>query len=105
MLLTWTHASFFEELLFRAFVITKGSSFLGGGMRADLAAALFSAVFFGYSHYYYQGMHGALTTGAAGLAFAMLYLWFGRKNILPLVLAHGVVNSIGMTLPFRGIGD
>lgn len=37
------------------------------------------AVFFGYRHYYYQGMHGALVTDAAGLAFAGLYLWFGRR--------------------------
>lgn len=105
MFLTWTHASFFEELLFRAFIIDKTGRFLGGGGKAALIAAFFSAVFFGYRHYYYQGMNGALTTGAAGLAFALLYLWFGRRNILPLVLAHGVVNSIGMTTRFLGIAD
>ena len=103
MLLTWTHASLFEELLFRAFVINRASSYLGGGLVADLTAAVFSAVFFGYRHYYYQGMNGAITTGAAGLAFALLYLWFGKKNILPLVFAHGTMNSIGMTFRFLGI--
>ncbi|MEP2100870.1 MAG: CPBP family intramembrane glutamic endopeptidase [Parasphingorhabdus sp.] len=84
MLLVWTHGSFFEELLFRAFVIDRSSHFLGGGLKADLTAALISSVFFGYRHYCYQGMHGALITGAGGFVFAVFYLWFGRKNIVPL---------------------
>ena len=103
MLLVWTHGSFFEELLFRAFIVNRASSFLGGGFKADVIAAVFSAVFFGYRHYYYQGMNGALTTGALGLAFAILYLWFGRKNILPLILSHGAINSLGMTMRFLGL--
>ncbi len=105
LFLTWTHASFFEELLFRAFIIGKTSRFLGEGLWADLFAVVFAAIFFGYRHYYYQGMNGALKTGAAGLSLGLLYLWFGRRNILPLALAHGVVNSLGMTLRFLGIDD
>lgn len=105
MALVWTHGSFFEELLFRAFIIDRSSRFLGGGLKADLAAALLSSVFFGYRHLYYQGMHGALITGAGGLAFAMLYLWFGRTNILPLVFGHGILNSLAQTLRFLGIRD
>lgn len=105
MLLVWTHGSFFEELLFRAFVIDRTSTAFGGGWKADVGAALFSSIFFGYRHYYYQGMHGALITGAGGFAFAMLYLWFGRKNIMPLVLAHGIFNSLGQTFRFLAIED
>lgn len=105
MLLVWTHGSFFEELLFRAFVINRASHFLGGGLKADLIAVLISSIFFGYRHYYYQGMNGALITGAGGFAFAMLYLWFGRKNIMPLILAHGIFNSLGQTFRFLGIED
>lgn len=105
MVLVWTHGSFFEELLFRAFIIDRSSRFLGGGLRADLAAALLSSAFFGYRHFYYQGMHGALITGAGGFAFAILYLWFGRTNILPLVFAHGILNSLAQTQRFLGVRD
>lgn len=105
MLLVWTHGSFFEELLFRAFVIDHSSRFLGGGLRADIAAAILSSIFFGYRHYYYQGMHGALISGAGGLAFALLYIWFGRRNILPLVFAHGIFNSLAQTFRFLGMRD
>lgn len=105
MLIVWTHGSFFEELLFRAFVIDRASTALGGGLRMDLIAVLIGAIFFGYRHYYYQGLHGALITGAGGLAFGLLYLWFGRKNILPIILAHGAFNSIAQTFRFLGIED
>ena len=105
MLLVWTHGSFFEELLFRAFIIDHSSRFLGGGLRADLAAAFLSSVFFGYRHFYYQGMHGALISGAGGFAFALLYIWFGRRNILPLIFAHGIFNTLGQTFRYLGIRD
>lgn len=100
MFLVWTHTAFFEELLFRAFIITRGSDFLGGGIKADLVAVVFAALFFGYRHYYYQGMKGAIVTGTIGLVLGLLYIWFGRKNILPLVFAHGIINSIGQTVRF-----
>ena len=103
MLLTWTHASFFEELLFRAFIINRASTFLGSGLKADLIAVVFSAVFFGYRHYYYQGINGALQSGAIGLTLGLLYIWYGRKNILPLVFAHGIMNSIGQSIRFLGL--
>ncbi len=105
MLLVWTHGSFFEELLFRAFVIDRSSQFMGVGLRADLVAAFISSVFFGYRHFYYQGMHGALISGAGGFAFALLYIWFGRRNILPLIFAHGIFNSLGQTFRYLGIRD
>lgn len=103
--LVWTHGSVFEELLFRAFVISKSSLIMGGGKWADLAAVTLSAIFFGYRHYYYQGLHGALVTGGIGLTFGLLYLWFGRRNILPLILTHGVANSLAQTIRFLGVSD
>lgn len=103
MFITWTHSAFFEELLFRAFIINRTSKFLGGGIWADIGAVLFAAVFFGYRHYYYQGMHGAITTGAIGLTFGILYVWFGKRNIWPLVLTHGTINSMNHTARYLGI--
>jgi membrane protease YdiL (CAAX protease family) len=100
MVLVWTHGSFFEELLFRAFVITKGEAVLGGSRAASIAAVIMAAIFFGYRHYYYQGMHGAIITGLIGLLFGLIYIWIGRRNILPLAFAHGLANSIAQTSRF-----
>jgi membrane protease YdiL (CAAX protease family) len=105
MLIVWTHAAFFEELLFRAFIIGRSSAFLGGGVRADFLAVLFAGIFFGYRHYYYQGLHVALMITIVGWVLGLLYLWFGRANLLPLILAHGLIDTIGMTTRFLGIKD
>jgi membrane protease YdiL (CAAX protease family) len=102
MALVWTHGSFFEELLFRAFVITKAQTALGGTRMAGIVAVVLSAIFFGYRHFYYQGLHGAFVTGMIGLVFGLIYLWFGRRNIWPLILAHGLANSIAQTDRFLG---
>lgn len=102
MLLVWTHGSTFEELIFRAFVITKTSLLLGDRRWADIIAVVLAAVFFGYRHYYYQGMNGAIVTGGIGLTFGLLYIWFGRKNIIPLILGHGLINSFVQTMRFLG---
>lgn len=101
----WTHGSFFEELLFRAFIINRVSVGLGDSWGARILALLVSSVFFGYRHAYYQGIHGALITGAGGFAFGVFYLWFGRQNILPLIFAHGIFNTLGQTFRYLGIED
>lgn len=105
LVLVWTHGSFFEELLFRAFIISKASTVLGGNLRSDLIALFASSAFFGYRHAYYQGMHGALITGAGGFAFGALYLWFGRRNLIPLIFAHGTFNTLSQTVRFLGLED
>ena len=100
MAIVWTHGSFFEELLFRAFIITKGEAALGGTRIASLLAVVLAAIFFGYRHYYYQGMHGAVVTGGIGLVFGLIYLKIGRQNIMPLIIVHGIANSIAQTSRF-----
>jgi len=105
MALVWTHGSFFEELLFRAFIINHTSEALSGGLRGDIIALIISSAFFGYRHAYYQGWHGALVTGAGGFAFGVFYLWFGRSNIIPLIFAHGAFNTLGQTFRYLGIED
>lgn len=105
MVLVWTHGSFFEELLFRAFIINHTSEALGGGLRSDILALIISSAFFGYRHAYYQGWHGALVTGAGGFAFGVFYLWFGRRNVMPLIVAHGAFNTLGQTFRYLGIED
>ena len=100
MALVWTHGSFFEELLFRAFIITKLGDGLGGGKTASILAAVIAAIFFGYRHAYYQGLHGALITGCVGLLFGLIYLKLRHTTILPLILVHGAANSIAQTSRF-----
>lgn len=103
MVLVWTHGAFFEEMLFRAFIINRFGSFLGGSTAATLVSVVVAAVFFGYRHAYYQGLYGFVVTGAIGLGLGLFYVWIGRKNLLPQILAHGYMNTIGFTARFLGL--
>lgn len=100
--LVWTHGSFFEELLFRAFIISKLMDVTPDGKWSGVAAAVLAAIFFGYRHYYYQGAYGALVTGCIGLLFGLIYLRLRKTTILPLILVHGAANSIAQTSRFLG---
>ncbi len=103
--LVWTHSAFFEEMLFRAFIIDRLGAFLGGSTAATLVSVTLAAIFFGYRHAYYQGAYGFVVTGVIGFGLGLVYVWFGKNNLLPQILAHGYVNSIGFTMRFLGLRD
>ena len=103
--LIWTHTAFFEELLFRAFIINRLEAFFGDMRWATPIAVVLAAAFFGYRHYYYQGLHGAFVTGCIGLSLGIYYVKRGRHNLWPMFLAHGSVNTLGFTFRFLGIED
>lgn len=105
LVLIWTHGSFFEEMLFRAFLIDRLAVFMGGETAATLLAAVLAAIFFGYRHAYYQGPFGFVVTGTIGLAMGLFYIWVGRTNLMPQILAHGYMNTIGFTMRFLGLRD
>jgi len=105
LVIIWTHTAFFEELLFRAFIINRLEAFLGDMKWATPMAVVLAAVFFGYRHYYYQGVHGAIVTGCIGLTLGIYYVRRGRHNLWPMFLAHGFVNTLGFTFRFLGIDD
>ena len=58
---------------------------------------------FGAAHLY-QGLSGAISTGLIGLGFALLYVGTGKKLLAP-VLAHMVVDAIGVTQLYLGINS
>ena len=102
--LVWTFAAFGEEITYRGFLLERGAHALGGAPPAYWIAAVASAVLFGYGHYY-KGMTGVLDSGVAGLILATAYLMSGR-NIWTCVLAHGFIDTFGVTWLFLGLpGD
>ena len=61
-------------------------------------ANLVQAILFGLIHWY-QGIPGIVLTGTVGLIFGAFYFLPGR-NLWPLILAHGIINSISFTIIF-----
>lgn len=98
--LAWTTAAFGEELLFRGFLLGRVRELLGGGPVAGGVAAVIQAIPFGLLHAY-QGRTGMLVTGLVGLAFGLAY---ARLRVLwPLVIAHGMLDTIGLVAIYAGV--
>lgn len=95
---SWGSAAIGEELLARGFLQYRLE-----GMTNTVAAVILQAVIFSVAHFY-QGLAGILYTFVVGLVFGTVYVRCGR-NLLPLVIAHGVIDTIAVTLLYMGRAD
>lgn len=98
----WVIGGFAEEMLFRAFLISRFETLFSYIPYGLILAVILPAILFGQQHYYYQGISGAFATGGVALISGILYLVF-KRNLWPLTLSHGLANSIGLTLIYTGI--
>lgn len=99
--LGWGSAAFGEEMLFRGFIATRIETLLGGGRAATAAAALLQATLFGAVHGFLGGA-GMIKAGLLGLVWSAGYFRYGR-NLWPLVIAHGLVDTVGLTALYLGV--
>lgn len=97
--IAWSTTAFGEELLFRGFLLGRLRALLGSGLGVGVAAAFVQTLMFGLAHAY-QGPTGILVTGLIGLVFGLLYL---RLRVLwPLVIAHGLIDTVGLLALYAG---
>lgn len=92
--IAWIIGGFFEEIIFRGFLINSISNLFPKKVGYIIAIFL-SLIIFGYLHSY-QGISGQILTGATGLLLSVLYLKF-NKNIWLCILTHGFLNTISLT--------
>lgn len=100
--LSWVSAGFGEEMFFRGFLMTRLETFLHDTRFASLLVVVLPALLFGYVHVYYQGLAGFVNAGVIGLIFGSFFLLY-KRNLWPLVVAHGFINSIAFTAEFMGL--
>jgi hypothetical protein len=98
----WGAAAFGEELVYRGFLNARLTQVFGGGLAAAAVAAVGQALLFGLAHAY-LGPRGVLNASAIGLVSAGVFLADGR-NLWPLIVAHGLVDTVGLTLIRLGVG-
>jgi membrane protease YdiL (CAAX protease family) len=85
MVLKYAVGAYSEELITRAYLITRLTGLLGSPTRAVVLAALAFS-----SYHVYQGVAGTVDVFVFGLVFGVVYLLFGR--IWPLVIGHALSN-------------
>lgn len=95
----WIGAAFGEEIFFRGFLLAKFRTLFGGGRLALALAILAQGVWFGAGHAS-QGLSGMIVTGAIGVLLAIFYVSRARGSLFPLIIGHGLVNSVGLTVNY-----
>jgi uncharacterized protein len=102
VVVSWVVGAFAEEMLFRAMLISRFEKLFSKFRYAPLIAVVLQSIIFGQQHFYYQGLTGALATGAIALVSGALYM-FLKRNLWPLILSHGMANMLGLTLIYTGV--
>jgi membrane protease YdiL (CAAX protease family) len=99
--IAWGAAAFGEELLYRGFIFQRLTDALGPSGWATTVALLMQAALFAAGHAY-LGPHGMLNAGALGLVAGLAFVRSGR-NLWPLIIAHGLVDTVGITALYIGV--
>ena len=95
----WIGTALGEELFFRGIVLAKFQMLFGRGPIGAGLAAISQAIWFGAGHAS-QGLSGMILTGVIGLVFALYFLTRARRSLVPLMLVHGLVNTITLTIAY-----
>ena len=84
-------AGFYEEFMFRGFLMQGVAMCFGANRRAWMAACIIQAALFGASHAY-QNPLGMAITGTLGLLTGVIVLASGR-NLWPVIIGHGLYDA------------
>jgi hypothetical protein len=100
LLIVWTFAAFGEEIGYRGYLLTRAAD-LGRRSPAAYYLGVFAvSALFGIGHFY-KGPSGMIDSGFAGLILGAAYLLSGR-NLWACILAHGFIDTFGVTMLFFG---
>jgi hypothetical protein len=97
----WVGAAIGEELFFRGMLLSKFTTLFGGGRSALVLAILAQAIWFGAGHAS-QGVSGMIMTGVIGAVVGTYFLTRGRRALIPLMIGHGLVDTVSQTIYFIG---
>jgi len=92
----WVTAAFFEEVVYRGFLLRNLLRLAGGGGMAVFTMSLLHAIPFGILHLY-QGLLGVITTGLVAVVFGIFYALQGR-NLWALIIVHGLIDTLSVVI-------
>ena len=97
----WFTAGFLEELVWRGYLMNRLVDLQGKETKLAWVISLVgSAIIFGLGHTY-QGLGGVIRITAFGLLFGAAFLTT-RRNLWPVIIAHGVLNTIDFVQTYFG---
>src|SRR5437764_5054230 len=84
-------AGFYEEFMFRGFLMQGLAMFFGGSRGGWIVACVLQGALFGFAHAY-QNPLGIAITGTLGVLMGLLVLASGR-NLWPVIIGHGLFDA------------
>ena len=96
LVITWSVAAVFEELIFRGYLINRLIDLLGESFPMKFIIVILAGAVFGFVHFY-QGWHGVITAGMIGVLQSVVFLLNKRKLLIPMVI-HGTFDTIGFMM-------
>ncbi|HEX4653719.1 MAG TPA: type II CAAX endopeptidase family protein [Candidatus Udaeobacter sp.] len=84
-------AGFYEEFMFRGFLMQGLAMLFGASRTAWIVACLIQGALFGLAHAY-QNPLGIAITGTLGVLLGLLVLASGR-NLWPVIIGHGLFDA------------
>jgi CAAX protease family protein len=84
-------AGFYEEFMFRGFLMQGLAMFFGASRGAWIVACVVQGALFGAAHAY-QNPLGIVITGTLGVLMGLLVLASGR-NLWPVIIGHGLFDA------------
>jgi uncharacterized protein len=100
LLLTWTLAAFGEEMVYRGYLMNRFAGLGNNSRTAWIVSLLLVSAVFGFGHLD-QGITGQTENAINGLLLGLLYLGCG-KNLWVPIIAHGITDTVDITLLFLG---
>ena len=99
--IVWIVTALGEEFIFRGIIINRLEEiFKTKSFSAKLyVIAIIQAIWFGLGHQS-QGLSGILITGIIGFGLGIYLLKNKKSGLWPLILAHGLVNTVVLTVSF-----
>lgn len=85
-----TFVAFWEELVFRGFLLTRLKVLL----KSWWLVVPVGSLLFGLGHFYEGGLLGILKTAILGMIFGLLFAW--RKSLVPAIVFHLIWNSFAL---------
>jgi membrane protease YdiL (CAAX protease family) len=96
----WLFAGVGEEFLYRGFILNRALAVYARFRLGWLFAISTQAALFGIAHLY-QGPSGMLGAFVYGLFFGLAFK-VAKGTLLPGILAHGTIDTLGFTLLYLG---
>jgi membrane protease YdiL (CAAX protease family) len=103
LLVVWTFAAFGEEIAYRGYLMTRAADLGRRSVAAQWIGMVFVSALFGLGHYY-KGFAGIVDSTFAGLILGSAYLLAGR-NLWACILAHGLIDTVGVAALFLGFAS